>query len=105
MNNEKKIAMQQQCINELEAEIARLKQENEALKQLIPNGTDIQPVKKVCARLQKELADVTALKKKYEEANETFKIIKKNYETEMTKLLSQLRGSVVAKSANKQHNG
>ena len=93
MNNEKKIATQQKCIDELEAEVSRLKQENEALKQLISNGTNIQPVKEVYARLQKELADATALKKKYETANEAFKKVRQNYEKEVSELIARLRAN------------
>lgn len=94
MNNEKKIATQQKCIDELEAEFSRLKQENEALKQLIPNGTNIQPIKEVYARLQKELADTKALKLTYESANKAIGIAKQNYETEVSNLISRLRKDV-----------
>ena len=101
MNTDKKVAVQQQCIADLEKEIHRLKQENEVLKQMIPNGTDIQPVKKGHAQLQKELAEATLLKKQYEAANEAIKIVKQNYEAEVNELLTRLRGDVAQAEARR----
>lgn len=94
MTTDKKLAIQQQRIEELEKENQKLQQENEVLKQMIPDGTDVQPVKKVYARLQNILAEATLLKKQYEAANEAIKIVKQNYEREVNELLSRLRGDV-----------
>lgn len=94
MNTDKKIAIQQQRIEELERENQKLQQENDVLKQMIPNGTDVLPVKKVYARWQNALAEATLLKKQYEAANEAIKIVKRNYEAEVNELLTRLRGDV-----------
>lgn len=94
MTNDKKLAVQEQHIAKLESEIQRLKQENEFLKQVIPTGADVPPVKEVYVRFQKALVDALVLKKQYETANETIKILRKNYEMEMNELLSRLRGDV-----------
>lgn len=101
MTNDKKVAIQQQHIEELGQEIQRLKQENEVLKQMIPDGTNVQPVKKVYARLQNALAEATLLKKQYEAANEAIKIVKQNYETEVNELLTRLRGDVARAEARR----
>ena len=101
MTNDKKVAIQQQHIEEMEQEIQRLKQENEVLKQMIPDGTNVQPVKKVYARLQNALAEATLLKKQYEAANEAIKIVKQNYETEVNELLTRLRGDVARAEARR----
>lgn len=101
MNTDKKIAIQQQRIEELEQENQRLKQENEVLKQMIPDGTNVQPVKKVYARLQNTLAEATLLKKQYKAANEAIKIVKRNYEAEVNALLIRLRGDVAQAEARR----
>ena len=101
MNTDKKIAIQQQRIEELERENQKLQQENDVLKQMIPNGTDVLPVKKVYARLQNALAEATLLKKQYEAANEAIKIVKQNYEAEVNELLTRLRGDVARAEARR----
>lgn len=101
MNTDKKIAIQQQRIEELERENQKLQQENDVLKQMIPNGTDVLPVKKVYARLQNALAEATLLKKQYEAANEAIKIVKRNYEAEVNELLTRLRGDVARAEARR----
>lgn len=101
MNTDKKIAIQQQRIEELERENQKLQQENDVLKQMIPNGTDVLPVKKVYARLQNALAEATLLKKQYEAANEAIKIVKRNYEAEVNELLTRLRGDVARAEASR----
>ena len=101
MNNTEKIAVQQQCIDDLEKEVQNLKKENEMLKQMIPDGTKVQPVKKVYAQLQKGLAEVILMKKQYEAANEAIKIIKRNYEAEVNELLTRLRGDVARAEARR----
>lgn len=101
MNTDKKIAVQQQCIEDLEKEIQSLKQENEVLKQMIPNGTDIQPVKEVYTRLQEALAKALILQKQYEATNEAIKIVKQNYEAEVNELLTRLRGDVARAEARR----
>ena len=101
MNTDKKIAIQQQRIEELERENQKLQQENDVLKQMIPNGTDVLPVKKVYARLQNALAEATLLKKQYEAANEAIKIVKRNYEEEVNELLTRLRGDVARAEARR----
>ena len=101
MTNDKKVAIQQQHIKELEQEIQRLKQENEVLKQMIPDGTNVQPVKKVYALWQNALAEATLLKKQYEAANEAIKIVKQNYEAEVNELLTRLRGDVTQAEARR----
>lgn len=101
MTDDKKVAIQQQHIEKLEQEIQLLKQENEVLKQMIPDGTNVQSVKKVYARLQKALAEATLLKKQYEASNEAIKIFKQNYETEVNDLLTRLRGDVARAEARR----
>ena len=101
MTTDKKLAIQQQRIEELEKENLKLQQENEVLKQMIPDGTNVQPVKKVYARLQNALAEATLLKKQYEAANEAIKIVKQNYETEVNELLTRLRGDVARAEARR----
>lgn len=101
MTTDKKLAIQQQRIEELEKENQKLQQENEVLKQMIPDGTNVQPVKKVCARLQNALAEATLLKKQYEAANEAIKIVKQNYEAEVNELLTRLRGDVARAEARR----
>lgn len=94
MNIDKKIAIQQQRIEDLERENQKLKQENDVLKQMFPNGTDVQHIKEVYDRLQKTLADALILKKQCETANEAIKLTKQNYETEVNDLLTRLRCDV-----------
>lgn len=101
MNTDKKIAIQQQRIEELEIENQKLQQENDVLKQMIPDGTNVQPVKKVYARLQNALSEATLLKKQYEAANEAIKIVKQNYEAEVNDLLTRLRGDVARAEARR----
>ena len=101
MTTDKKLAIQQQRIEELEKENQKLQQENEVLKQMIPDGTNVQPVKKVYARLQNALAEATLLKKQYEAANEAIKIIKQNYEAEVNELLTTLRSDVTKAEARR----
>lgn len=94
MNHNTKLALLQNQIDNLEKENEHLKQENDFLRQMIPNGTDVQPVKEVYDRLQKALADALILQRQYESANEAIKILKQNYETEVNELLTRLRGDV-----------
>lgn len=101
MTTDKKLAIQQQRIEELEKENQKLQQENEVLKQMIPDGTNVQPVKKVYARLQNALAEATLLKKQYEAANEAIKIVKQNYEAEVNELLTRLRSDVTKAEARR----
>lgn len=101
MNIDKKIVVEQQCIEDLGNEIQRLKQENDALKQMISSGTNVQPVKKIYDQLQKELAEATLLKKGYEAANEAIMVTKQNYEAEVKELLTRLRGDVARAEARR----
>lgn len=68
---------------------------------MIPNGTDVKPVKEVYDRMQKALAEALILRKQYEAANESIKIVKRNYETEVNELLTRLRGDVAQAEARR----
>lgn len=94
MNTDKKIAVQQQHIEAMETELKRLQQENESLKQLVPDGTEIAMFNAAMSRLQADLAAALVLKTKYEAAVEHITTLKQNYQTEMDSLLARLRGGV-----------
>lgn len=94
MNTDKKIAVQQQHIEAMETELKRLQEENESLKKLVPDGTEIAMFNAAMSRLQADLAAALALKTKYEAAIEHIATLKQNYQSEMDNLLARLRGDV-----------
>lgn len=101
MNTDKKVAIQQQRIEELERENQKLQQENDVLKQMIPNGTDVLPVKDVYTRLEKVLADALALKKQYEALCSEASKFMLDKKAEVNELLTRLRGDVARAEARR----
>lgn len=110
MDVDKKIAAQQQHIDNMEKELQRLEQENQSLKQIVPDKTKIAVFNEAMSRLQADLVATFILKTKYKAAVEQVLILKQNYQTEMDSLLARLRGDVgkaeqfakVRKSHNKK---
>lgn len=101
MKNEKKVTYLTQRVAELEKENSALKQENDVLKQMIPNGTDVLPVKDVYTRLEKVLADALPLKKQYEALCSEVSKFMLDKKAEVNELLTRLRGDVARAEARR----
>lgn len=97
MNYEKKLSMQQRCIENLEKEVNRLEQENKFLKQLIPDSDRTEQVRDIYSQLQSTLSETLAMKKQYESSIKAVSKMKQKYKAKMNDLLERLRTDVKKK--------
>lgn len=82
---------------DMEAELQRLREENETLKKIVPNGKEIALFNAAASRLRAEYNAVRALKAQYKAIVQEAAALKERYRTEMDELLTRLRSDVQAK--------
>ena len=95
MNKDKKIAMQERIIHQLQEEVKSLLERNTELeKQVNENEEIIKLANSYRDEHEKKMAEIRKVKEKYLQATEDIITYKKNYKNEMESLLKTIKKNI-----------